>query len=210
MKGYIFDLDGTLLDSMHIWDVLSIHYLEHLHIQPQKDLLQSLKPLSLHEAAIYLKDTYHLSESLTDIQKGFMTQLEKEYQSVTLKEGVIAFLEKCLQQNISMCILTANHRDITENVLKQFHMRHYFQSVISCEDIQYTKQDQRSYQYAAQTLNLPIDKCIVVEDALHAIVTAKKAGFYVKAIYDKANDSDWNQIVLTADQTYQSFQNMEV
>ena len=210
MKGYIFDLDGTLLDSMDIWNVLSIHYLESFNIKASTDLIQQLKTLSLQEAAIYIKEHYHLSQSLTEIQEGFHQQLEKEYETVNLKEGVEFFLQKCAQQNVQMCVLTANHFDLTQKVLKTLHIDHYFQTILSCEDIQYTKQDIRSYQYAANTLNLPISKCIVVEDALHAIATAKKAGFYVKAIYDKANHKDWQKIISIADESYQSFQNMEV
>lgn len=210
MKGYIFDLDGTLLDSMDIWNVLSIHYLESFHIKANVDLIQQLKSLSLQEAAIYIKEHYHLSQSLVEIQEGFHRQLEKEYESVTLKDGVELFLQKCAKQNIQMCVLTANHLDLTQKVLKKLHINHYFQAIISCEDIHYTKQDIRSYQYAADILKLPISKCVVVEDTLHAMTTAKKAGFYVKAIYDKANHNDWEEIKNIADKSYQSFQNMEV
>ncbi|WP_044600146.1 HAD family hydrolase [Candidatus Stoquefichus massiliensis] len=210
MKGYIFDLDGTLLDSMHIWDVLSIHYLESLKITPQEKLVEQLKALSLYEAAIFIQKEYHLNQSVSQIQDGFYQQLEKEYQTVTLKEGALSFLEKCYQQNIPMCLLTANHSHITHKVLKRLNIYHYFNSIISCDNIQYTKQDIRSYQYASKSLNLPISKCIVVEDALHAIKTAKKSGAFVKAIYDKANHTDWQEIMKIADQTYQSFNHMEV
>lgn len=210
MKGYIFDLDGTLLDSMAIWDVLSIHYLQEQNIEPQVDLIEQLKPLSLQEAAIFIKEQYHLNQSLLQIEEGFHKQLAKEYQTVTLKEGVLSFLEKCYQKHIPMCLLTANHSQLTHHILQQFNIKHYFQSIITSDDIPYTKQDIRSYQYASHTIHVPIQQCIVVEDALHAIITAKKSGAYVKAIYDQANEKDWLNIVSIADKTYQTFQEMEV
>lgn len=210
MKGYIFDLDGTLLDSMAIWNVLSIHFLERFNKVPQENLIEQLKSLSLQDAAMLLKEQYHLNQSISQIQEEFYQQLEKEYKTVKLKEGVLLFLEKCFQQNIPMCLLTANHSQLTHSILHQLNIKDYFQSIITSDDSLYTKRDVTIYQWAAETINLSIEQCIVVEDALHAIKTAKKSGAYVKAIYDQENEKDWQEICQIADVHYQSFLEMEV
>lgn len=210
MKGYIFDLDGTLLDSMAIWNVLSIHFLERFNKVPQENLIEQLKSLSLQEAAMLLKEQYHLNQSISQIQEEFYQQLEKEYKTVTLKEGVLLFLKKCFQQNIPMYLLTANHSQLTHSILQQLNIKDYFQSIITSDDSLYTKRDVTIYQWAAETINLSIEQCIVVEDALHAIKTAKKSGAYVKAIYDQENEKDWQEICQIADVHYRSFLEMEV
>ena len=93
LKGAIFDADGTLLDSMHIWRELGARYLQSLNITPEKDLSRKLYPMSLEQSCHYLKSHYGLKDSEGEIQSGILGIIEGFYRDeVILKDGVKGFL----------------------------------------------------------------------------------------------------------------------
>lgn len=209
MQGMIFDLDGTILDSMKVWDVLSLHYLESLGKQPKDDLLTTLAPLTLQEAAEYLKIQYQLPLGIPEILQGFYQQLQREYATLMYKEGVPEFLRAAKEKNMRLCLLTANHQDLAISTLRRLQLLPFFDQVLSCDTLCVDKQDPHCFQLAAETIACVPEQCIVIEDALHAIHSAKQAGFEVWAMYDSANAETWESIQQIADYAFTSFQLME-
>lgn len=211
IKGYIIDMDGTILDSMQIWENAAITLLKNKDIIVDNELKNILAPLSIKEAIDYIKKRYCLSESVTEIQNLMFNLIEYQYlNEANLKSGVKEFIEKCNFLDKKLCLLTANQRDLTIKILTKHKLIGYFNQIITCDDTSLTKQNSEIYKHAAKQLNLKINECIVIEDALHAIRTAKKAGFIVWGVADQSNLKDWKKIRLVSDLTFKDMEYMEV
>ena len=177
IKGIIWDADGTLLDSMEIWDHAPDHYLETLGIEPEPNLGEILFEMSLEQGAKYLIDRYHLPVGVADVLEGIHCQIETFYRrEVTLKPGAKELLA----------------------------IRQYFTELLFCSEVGAGKDRPDIYLEAARKMNCRPDEALVVEDALYAIETAKKAGFSTAAVYDKAN-KEQEKIRETADIYLKSF-----
>jgi len=210
-KVYIFDLDGTLLDSLNAWDNIGNKYLKTINVQGSNDLDEQVSNMTIEEAAHYMKVHFDLKQNIDEIKEGVCTQIKEQYMyHILLKPGVQTFLEKCLKQHIKMYIFTASDLLLAKLALKRLKIDQYFQAIYSCDDYGYTKNQPESYLHLIDGIGYKINECIVVEDALYAIQSAKQAGLYVKAIYDKNNDNDWLKICQIANQNYISFDEMEV
>lgn len=211
IKGYILDMDGTLLDSMYIWENAASTLLLKKGIAPDDKIKDILAPLSINEAIRYLKNKYSFIEPVTEIQNELIKILEYQYlNEVTLKSGAQDFIRNCVYARKKLCLLTANKRNLTVKILTKHNIINYFDKIISCDDTNLTKQDGAIYQFAAQQLNLNINECIVIEDAYHAICAAKKAEFIVWGVADNSNLQDWSQIKAKSDSAFKSMKYMEV
>lgn len=119
LKGAIFDFDGTLVDSMFIWDTIGEDYLRTLNIEPRKDLRMALMPLTLEEAAQYFRDQYGVTLSIQEIVDGVNRMVERIYRTkVTLKPNVDAYLSFLKESNIPMCVATVTDRYLVEETLE--------------------------------------------------------------------------------------------
>lgn len=211
IKGYIIDMDGTLLDSMYIWENAATTLLLKKGIVADDEIKDILAPLSINDAIKYLKNRYTFVESITEIQNELMAILEYQYlNEVALKPGAQDFIKNCVHSKMKLCLLTANKRNLTTKILTKHRIINYFDKIITCDDTALTKQDGAIYHFALQQLNLNIDECIIIEDALHAIYTAKKAGFTVWGIADNSNIQDWPKIKEISDFAFKSMEFIEV
>lgn len=211
MTGAIFDLDGTLLDSMAVWDNFGAEYLESRGLVPPENLFQILKPMSLLQAAQYFKDCYKLTDSPEEIMRQFDDLMDDKYQfEVKLKPHVTEFLEKLKSQNVKMCVATATNRQLTEAALKNLGIFHYFSFILTCTDVGLGKDHPHIYEEALRRLGTKKNETVLFEDALHAIVTAKSAGFRVIGVHDSSADGDAMQIQQIADNYIHCFSECEV
>ena len=127
IKCAIFDFDGTLFDSMFIWDEIGERYLRSLGKEPKPSMREAVRTLSLYQAACYLRREYNLPLSTEGIMKGINQMVEHFYLSEILpKPGVCEFLEHMKKAGISMCIATASERYQIEAALKRCGMSQYF------------------------------------------------------------------------------------
>ena len=185
LKGAIFALDGTLFDSMFIWDTAGENYLHSLGKEPEADLQKILKPMSLLQSAEYLQAHYQLSLTVDKICIGINRMVEDFYfHTVQPKSGVIKFLEELYCRNIKMCIATATDRYQVEAALVRCKMEHYFSEIFTCTEVGSGKNEPIIFRAAMNHLGTEPCNTIVFEDAYHAAQTAKNAGFMVVAVYD--------------------------
>lgn len=209
IKGYIIDLDGTLLDSMFIWNNIGSRYLLSKNIIPKNDLDKILASLSINQAIKYISKEYSLNESYQQIYQEINTLLKKRYLTeTTLKPGAKDFLIKCVKEQKKLCLLTANTLEITNTILDKYSLSKLFTKIITSEQTDLDKQNGEIYQFAAKQLKLKINECVVIEDAFHAIVSAKQAGFTVWAIYDTSNQDKWAQICTISDKYFKNISEM--
>ena len=135
IQGIIFDFDGTLFDSMFIWDTAGEVYLRSIGKEPEADLQKVLKPMSLLQSAQYIREKYHIPLSVEDIMDGVNRNVEDFYfHTVEPKPGVIGFLEELHHRNIKMCIATATDRYQVEAALQRCRMSHFFSEIFTCTD----------------------------------------------------------------------------
>ena len=186
IKGAIFDLDGTLLDSMFIWDTIGEVYLRSLDIEPRENLAEAFKTFTLEQAAEYYREHYGVALSVNEIVDGVNEMVAKLYRTkVTLKDGVRDFLEALKSQGVKMCVATVTDRPIVEDVLCNLGIRDFFTEIFTCAEVGYNKETPHIYRVALEALGAKKDETVVFEDALHALITAKKDGFRVAAVYDR-------------------------
>ena len=185
LKGAIFDLDGTLFDSMFIWDTAGEIYLRSIGIEPREDLQKVLKPMSLLQSAQYIRECYQIPLTVEEIMDGVNRTVEGFYfHTVQPKEGVVAFLEQMKKQGVRMCIATATDRYQVEAALKRCGMESFFSEIFTCTDVGHGKDEPIIFQKAMDYLGTTRANTVVFEDAYHAAKTAKDDGFITVAIFD--------------------------
>lgn len=199
IQGMIFDFDGTLFDSMFIWDAAGENYLRSLGKEPMEDLQSVLKPMSLYQSAAYLKEQYGIPLSVEDIMGGINRTVEAFYLDMVMpKPGVVDLLEELSRRGIRMCIATATDRYQVEAALERCGMRRFFSGIFTCTEVGSGKDQPLIFRRAMAHLGTNRSNTLVVEDAWHAIRTAKKDSFLVAAVYD-AHESMQGSIREAAD-----------
>lgn len=199
-KGAIFDLDGTLLDSMPIWNGIGEKYLLSKGIAPQEDLSKRFREMDLLQAAEYYRDRYGVTDGTQEIIRGIEGLIEHFYrEEVTAKVGVNEFLERLKSANVRMCVATANSRELAVAALKHCGLCDYFEMIFTTNDMECGKNSPAIYDKALAFFELQKQEVIVFEDALHAIQTAAKAGYTIAAVQDNSAKADEGEIRRTAD-----------
>ena len=186
IKGAIFDFDGTLVDSMFIWDTFGEDYLRTLGKEPRENLTETFKTFTLEQAAEYYRAHYGVTLSVGEIVDGVNDMVAELYRTkVALKKGVLEFLRDLRSKGIKMCVATVTDRPIVEDVLKKLGIRDFFTEIFTCAEVGYNKETPHIYRAALEALGTSKEETVVFEDALHALMTAKNDGFTVAAVYDK-------------------------
>ena len=185
LKGAIFDFDGTLFDSMFIWDTAGEVYLRSIGIEPRENLQKVLKPMSLLQSATYIRECYQIPLTVEEIMDGVNRTVEDFYfHTVQPKKGVVAFLEQMKKQGVRMCIATATDRYQVEAALKRCGMESFFSEIFTCTDVGHGKDEPIIFQKAMDYIGTTKANTVVFEDAYHAAKTAKADGFIVVTVFD--------------------------
>ena len=185
IRGAIFDVDGTLLDSMFIWDTIGEAYLRSIGYQPKENLNETFKNMSLHQAARYYQTEYGVTRSIDEIMDGVNAMLERYYRfEVPLKPGVAELLEWLRQGGVRLCIATATDRHLVEAALDRCGVLSCFGEIFTCNEVGHGKDEPDIFEAALRFLGTRREETLVVDDALYAVRTAKEAGFPVAAVYD--------------------------
>ena len=186
IKGAIFDLDGTLLDSMFIWDTIGEEYLRSLGKEPHEDLKETFMTLTLEEAAEYYREHYGVTLSVKEIVDGVNAMVEQTYRTkVTLKSGVAEYLAWLRENGVRMCVATVTDRYLVEETLERLGVRHYFSEIFTCAEVGFGKDKPIIYQKALEHLETEKRDTYVFEDMLFALNTAKTDGFPTVGVYDR-------------------------
>ena len=187
IKCAIFDFDGTLFDSMFIWESVGEIYLRSLGKEPKPSLREDVRALSLYQSACYFRKEYDLPLSEEQIMSGINKTIEHFYiNEVMPKPYVTEFLEKMKQKGIPMCIATASDRYQIEAALSRCGMSHYFEAIFTCSEVGCGKDEPVIFRRAMEYFNSDRSSSIIFEDALHAIKTAKNDGFTVVSVFDNS------------------------
>ena len=195
ISAAIFDLDGTLIDSMPIWNDLSFNFLTARGVTPKPDLRDKVSTMFLRESSQYVVDEYKLDCTADDVLDFMHEQIDNFYINlVPPKEDVIQFLEKLKKAGIKMCVATATESRLAIPALEHNGMLGYFDEIFTCAELGVSKRDPLIFEKALEFLGTEKQETYVFEDSYHAVETAAKAGFPVAAVYDKSAGNKENEI----------------
>lgn len=184
IKCAIFDLDGTLLDSSEMWRTLGARYLGLVGIVPESDLAEILYEMSLPESARYLREAYSLPYSSEEIIRHFARMTEQFYkEQVRFKDGAPRLLAQLHARCIRMSIATAGDASLGMSALTRLGVADFFSGAVSCSEYG-AKTSPDVFLAAADLMYAVPEETVVFEDSLHAVRSAKKAGFRTAAVYD--------------------------
>ena len=210
LQSAIFDMDGTLLDSMHIWNDVGPKTLRSMGIEPAPDLGPRLMLMTFRDGAALCKEEYHLSESVEEIMDLTKDRVRSFYeQEVQAKPGVEKFLSLLKMEGVWMYVATNTDRDLVEAALKHTGLEGYFRGILTCAEVGAGKKDSPEiYERCLRRLRSTKKDTVIFEDALHAIETAKAAGFRVCGVYDPSAEADQEAIRNLSDYYIRSFEEM--
>ena len=211
MAGVILDIDGTVLDSMSIWQDAGVRYLASQQVEAEPGLAEKIYYMSIPEAAIYMKTRYGLEKSVEEICQGIKDVVRDfYYYEVPLKAGVKEFLEKMSEKEIPVVAATASDEDHLEHAFTRLGIRPYFEHIFTCAQAGAGKQSPAVYHMAAKFLDKKPEELYVFEDALYAIQTAKLAGYHTAGVYDEESKTDQEMIREEADIYMKSFEEADM
>lgn len=190
IRGAIFDVDGTLLDSMFIWDTIGETYLRSIGYEPREKLNEVFKNMSLFQAARYYRTEYGVTLSIDEIMNGVNAMLERYYRfEVSLRPGVAELLAQLQASGVKLCIATATDRYLVEAALERCGVLSCFGAIFTCNEVGHGKDEPDIFEEALRFLGTEKAETVVFDDALYAVRTAKEAGFPVAVIYDSHEKS---------------------
>lgn len=206
IEAAIFDMDGTLLDSMQVWHNFASDYVKRLGIEPNESISQRLYTMSIIDSAMFLKNEFSLNKSAEVIVDEINDMVKNQYFYHLLpKENVMNVLKKYKNEGIKMCVATATDRFLAEAAINRLNMNEYFDFIITCTEVKASKTLPVIYEEALKKLKTSKDKTYVFEDAYFAAISAKKAGFKVVGVMDEASKKFQDILKETSDYYIKSF-----
>ncbi len=198
-KYAIFDMDGTLVDSMVFWKHLASEYLGSKGIEHiPTDILERIRPMTLSESAALFQQEFGLSGNPEAEMNAMM---DEHYRNdIPLKAGVREYLQMLHHRGVRMCVASAVAEPLMESCLARLGVRDYFAFLLSCETVGAGKRNPLVYHASAKRLQAVPEEIAVYEDALYAVQTAKEAGYYVVGVYDDSAAKNWQTIEELADE----------
>lgn len=209
IKGAIFDLDGTLVDSTWVWKQIDNDYLKSKGYTVPDNLHSEISHLSFTQVAGYFKEKFNLSDSIDDILNDWHNMAYNHYsQNVKLKDGVKEFLDDLKKKNIKIALATSNSRPLLEVCLKNNNIYDYFDSITTTDEVSRGKNFPDVYLLAASKINVNPNECVVFEDIPAAIKGAKLADMKVVAVYDEYSTTEKQELINISDKYIHSYKEL--
>lgn len=193
----IFDMDGTLVDSMHFWKNLAGEYLRSKGVSNiPEDLMEQIAPMTMSESAAFFRQEFNL---MGDPEAEMNAMMDAHYrQDIPLKPGVKACLQTLHNRGVKMCVASATAAHLMEACLGRLGVLPYFDFLLSCETVGAGKRSPLVYHTSARRLGAAPAEIAVYEDALYAVKTAREAGYFVIGVYDDSAWETWPTILKLA------------
>lgn len=186
VDAVIFDLDGTLLDSLWAWEHSGSNFVRSQGFEPPAELDEQLVQMSLLDGAQLIKETYHLPYTLEEIVEMTLQPIKNHYyQDIQPMPGIPEVLARLKAQGVRMAVATASYKEFAQVALMRLGLADYFDFIITCDEVGIGKTSPKVYEVAAERLGASKQRTLVAEDALHALQTAHQAGFKTVAIEEE-------------------------
>jgi len=206
MKGYIFDLDGTLLDSMSLWDNIGQGFLKSLGITVPPDYTEKIFDMSFIESAVYTIERFCLPHSPESLIREWQDIAAFTYKNtIKMKPHAKEYLLGLRKRGVKLGVATCLSAQLYKPALAGNGVYDLFEAFCGAEEVSCSKSRPDVFLLCAEKLGLKPWECVVFEDVLAAVKSAKSVGMTVYGVYDKSSDSDWAQIKQLADGVILSF-----
>jgi HAD superfamily hydrolase (TIGR01509 family) len=203
----IFDMDGTLIDSMHYWRNIGREYLERKGVTgDHEELLERVQRMTMLESATCFRDTFDLPGTPMQIVAEMEEMIAMHYLTdIPLKPGAAEYLRKLREDDIWLCIATATPEPLARACLERLGVADCFAFILSCDDVNASKERPDIFLECAWRLGAEPEDIAVFEDAYYAARTAKMVGFYVIGVYDDDGARHWKDMERICDETIRSW-----
>ncbi|MDO4523674.1 MAG: HAD family phosphatase [Eubacteriales bacterium] len=199
-EAVIFDLDGTLVDSMWMWYEIDVQYLGRFGLEPPEDVQDCIEGMSFSETAAYFKERFSIPDSLEEIKAEWNAMAKDKYRhEVPFKKGALEFLKFCKSNGIKLGVATSNSRELVNSVAEALPIKEYMDDIITACEVKRGKPAPDVYLAEAERLGVDPAKCLVFEDLVAGIMAGKSAGMTVCCIEDDYSKDAWDEKVRQAD-----------
>ncbi|WP_294588810.1 HAD family hydrolase [Ruminococcus sp.] len=200
-KGHIFDLDGTLTKSNHVWSKIDEDFLGKRGIEVPEDYFKQVSAMNFEQAAVYTNDRFSLGENIQDIMKEWFDMAVYEYTNVIgLCGNAGEYVRRLKDQGRKIALATASTEELYRPVLKRNGILDCFDCFVSTEQVKRGKGFPDVYELAAEKLGLAARDCVVYEDIVEGIKGAKAGGFFAVACLNDHYSHDWDEMRDIADE----------
>ena len=196
----LFDLDGTVVDSMWIWKQIDIDYFEKCNIKMPEDYQRQIEGLSFYETAVFTRDNYIPWMSVEDLMREWNEMAFHHYSEIVKpKECVTEFIGYLKDNGIKCGIATSNSYTLCSATLKNNDLWHCFDSILTGEECGAGKPAPDVYINSAKALGVDPSRCLVFEDIYNGLLAGKRAGMTVVAVHDDYSAYQWDEKCRIAD-----------
>lgn len=211
VKGVIFDLDGTLIDSMKIWNQIDIAFLRENGIEnPPENISELMRKMTVDESSEYFITHFGLSCTKEYVIKRIEELVRIQYEEkIPMKPHVTEVLDYLGSRGIPCGIATATYKSLAEAVLRRLGILERMSFLLTDEEFPVGKTSPDIFLHGAELMKLTPGEVLVVEDSLHCIETAAKAGFVTAGVYDEVSAPLRREIEQTADYYIESLEEMK-
>lgn len=209
--GIIFDLDGTLIESNHVWQKIDENFLGKRGIAVPENYFKVVSTMNFQAAAIYTNDAFHLGERIEDIQNEWYEMAIDEYShSIRLVKGADRFIEELKSAGVKIALATASSKSLYEPVLKNNGIYEYFDAFTTTEEVNRGKGYPDVYELACERICKTPQSCAVFEDIIEGIIGAKAGGFTAVACLNKHYQKDWEKLKEQAEYSFFTYDEIKV
>ncbi len=206
IKLFLFDLDGTILDSLKIWNDIDLLFFKNHNLIMGEDYHIAIAPLTLEETATYTKNTYKLDIDEEQIMKEWSDLAIKEYaENVNLKKGVKEFLDYLKNKNVHLAIATSCNEEMFKPCLERYGIVSYFEHFYTSQNLKINKSNTNFFKEILNEYKIEPDQILFFEDSLASMKCAKSLGFNVVAVMDKKWEKQKEEIIASSDNQIEDF-----
>lgn len=203
IRGAIFDIDGTILDTMGAWDSTGEKLLKRFGKVPEENLHQILFPLTMEETAKYLIENYDLPMSAAQVVEEINQIMIDFYRDdAQIKNDMLTLIKEFKRAGIPMAVATTTDREAFMPAFERLSLTQYFDGIFTCSEVGYSKEHPHIFREALKVLNTPAEHTYVFEDGLFSAETASREGLKIVGVYDDSSAEKWENLKVLSEKYF--------